>query len=173
MSLHPCKECGQQISSDAKRCPHCGKKQRSRTGLGLGCLAIIGVWILIAGIGSLTEHQGKNSLSPSEKAAKDKRDIAIGRATYGAKSLRNSMRNPDAFKLSEVLIMADGTACYTYRAQNGFGGVNVGHAVLTPRQQFKTNEMTGFRTLWNRRCANKKGEDKTRAVEYGLEHLTN
>lgn len=32
MSLLPCKECGQEISSDAKTCPHCGKKQKKDTG---------------------------------------------------------------------------------------------------------------------------------------------
>jgi RNA polymerase subunit RPABC4/transcription elongation factor Spt4 len=174
MSLHPCKECGQQISSDARVCPHCGKKQGKKpgigAGLGWGCLVIIGAWVLFSAIGAMVEHHGKSKPSPAEQAAKEKHEIALGRAIIGAKSLRHSMRNPDAFKLDEVLMVADGTACYTYRAQNGFGGMNVGHAVLTPTQQFKTDEMKGFHALWNRGCANKRGRDKTRVVEYGLEH---
>lgn len=114
-----------------------------------------------------------NAPSPAEQAVKRKDDIASGRAIRGAKPLRDSMRNPDAFTLDRVLIMTDRTACYTYRAQKGFGGMNVGYAPLTPIQQFKTDEMSGFGSLWKRRCANKTGEDKTRPVEYGLEHLGN
>jgi hypothetical protein len=39
VALIPCKECDQQISDDAKTCPHCGKKIRS--GAGRGCLVAI------------------------------------------------------------------------------------------------------------------------------------
>lgn len=29
MAIKPCKECGQEVSSDAKKCPKCGKDQRN------------------------------------------------------------------------------------------------------------------------------------------------
>ncbi len=35
MALRACKECGHQISSSAKTCPQCGKKQRTTTGFEL------------------------------------------------------------------------------------------------------------------------------------------
>lgn len=170
MSLHPCKECGQQISSDAKVCPHCGKKQRGSSGVGWLLLAIIGVIVFFNAIGSLTEHHRGTTMSPAARAAKQKEEVALGRAVWGARRLRDSMRNPDSFKLTQALVMADGTACYTYRAQNGFGGMDVGYAVLTATMQFKTDEMTGFHALWKKRCASKTGADKTRVVEYGLDH---
>ena len=47
MALKKCKECGAEISSSAKRCPQCGKKQKS-TGA-----VILGIIILIIGIGML------------------------------------------------------------------------------------------------------------------------
>jgi len=140
--------------------------------MGWGCLAIIGVAVLFGAIGSLTEHRQDETLSPAERAAKQKEEIALGRAIWGARRLRDSARNPDSFKLTQVLITADGTACYTYGAQNGFGGMNVGFAALTATLQFKTDEMSGFHGLWDKRCANKTGVDKTRVVEYGLEHAT-
>jgi len=62
MSLRACKECGHQISSDAKVCPQCGKKQRLSAGA--GCLAIIGVLFLLGIVASLTQH--KNDTPPPQ-----------------------------------------------------------------------------------------------------------
>jgi hypothetical protein len=62
MSIGACKECGHQISSDAKVCPQCGKKQQLSAGA--GCLAIIGVLILLGIVGSLTQH--KNDTPPPQ-----------------------------------------------------------------------------------------------------------
>ena len=104
--------------------------------------------------------------SSTELAAKQREEAVFQLAVLGAKHLRDSMRNPDSFKLAEVLMMDNGAVCYTYRAQNGFGGVNVGSAVLSRTGQFRTNETSGFRTLWNKECANKTGKDKTRAIGY-------
>jgi zinc-ribbon domain len=170
MSLRPCKECGQQISSDAKVCPHCGKKQGSRPRHEVGCLAIIGVVALFAIIGSLKDHHGQDTPSPAEQAAAAANDAQFAHAAAGAKILHDSARNPDSFKLVQVLTMSDRTACYTYRAQNGFGGMNVGYAVLSPTNEFKTDEMQGFHVLWNKLCAHKSGTDRTQAVAYAIAH---
>ena len=55
MALHPCGECGQQISSSASACPQCGAAQR-RTGripagmvIGAGLLAILILWLSKSG----------------------------------------------------------------------------------------------------------------------------
>jgi len=87
-------------------------------------------------------------------------------AIAGAKQLQQSMRNPDSFKLTQVLIMEDGAVCYDYRSQNGFGGMNLGHAVLSPKGQFKANESSGLTSLWNKECANKTGTVQTWEVGY-------
>lgn len=78
------------------------------------------------------------------------------------------MRNPDSFKLSNALFMDNGAVCYEYRAQNGFGGMNIGHAVLNPKGVLKTNEMNGGTQLWNHECANKSGSEDTSAVNYAI-----
>jgi RNA polymerase subunit RPABC4/transcription elongation factor Spt4 len=60
MSLRACKECGQQVSSDAKACPHCGKRQKRGFGLvavlGIAISAIVGFAIIagVVGAGLLT-----------------------------------------------------------------------------------------------------------------------
>lgn len=67
MALKPCKECKKEISTEAKTCPHCGKKNPTASGLvigtGGGCLlATIAVFV----IGSLSSS---GSHSPSTPAA--------------------------------------------------------------------------------------------------------
>lgn len=83
------------------------------------------------------------------------------RAAAGAVLLKKAMRNPDSFQL-ESAVVVDGTnaVCYEYRAQNGFGGMNVGRAFISSDgQQFLMSEprTDGFDAIWNRECANKSG----------------
>ena len=87
-------------------------------------------------------------------------------AVLAAKQLKAAMRNPDSFKLSKVITLEDGTSCFEYRGQNGFGGMNVGQAVVTPKGRLVTSEGSGFSSVWNRSCAKKTGEDTTWRVGY-------
>jgi hypothetical protein len=133
--------------------------------------ACFGIIVLAAMFGGVHDpsSDSKNTQappSPAETAEKQKRDATFTRAAVGAKQLRSSMRNPDSFKLSEVLLMGDGAVCYEYRAQNGFGGLNVGQAVLSPKGQFKVSDSSGFTRLWNKECAGKTGTDETWTVGY-------
>ncbi len=45
MALKKCSECGKEISTEAKDCPHCGKPQRKKTRWGL--LISIGLILLV------------------------------------------------------------------------------------------------------------------------------
>lgn len=63
MALRSCKECGQQVSSDAKTCPHGGKKVASSTAA-IGCLIVIGV--LCSCSASPSGSTGQPSATPSE-----------------------------------------------------------------------------------------------------------
>lgn len=47
MALKKCKECGAEISTSAKKCPQCGKKQKNPVAV------ILGIIIIIIGIGML------------------------------------------------------------------------------------------------------------------------
>ena len=93
-----------------------------------------------------------------------KRRLAV--AGVSLQRLRDSMRNPDSFKLRQALIMDNGATCYEFRSQNGFGGMNDGYAALTPTGRLATNEMPGGTALWNQYCANKNGKDETWGVGY-------
>ena len=118
------------------------------------------------------EAKQRAAATAKETEAKSRHDKNVQKAAVFANVLRKSMRNPDSFKLSEVLIMGDGSVCYTYRAQNGFGGMNVDQAVLGP-SSFKTSDQAGFVTAWNKYCGGHTGEDATDYVNYLLEHVLN
>lgn len=172
MALIRCKECGNEVSSKAETCPKCGARVKRKS---LGCASLIGVLLLfsviIGVIGSIVQNdaeQQKPPLTAQQKAEKTKADDATARAAAGAKLLKQSMRDPASFKLESALVIAGTDAvCYEYRAKNGFGGTNVGRAVLAPDgKTFKTNEMDGFTQLWNKECANKPGTDAATAINW-------
>lgn len=91
------------------------------------------------------------------------------RASLGAASIYKSMRNPDSLTLESVLGMKDGTICYRYRAQNGFGGMNREFAVLLP----KAERLTTSAEVWNSRCANKIGSNLTMNAQTMMKPFSN
>ena len=62
MALIRCKECGKEISSKSAACPGCGAPIKRRNRFAIGCLTLIGIWLLI---GPLAEITKKNSPSSS------------------------------------------------------------------------------------------------------------
>ena len=86
-------------------------------------------------------------------------DENITRAAACASTLKSASRNPDSFVLESANIKDDGSICYTFRSQNGFGGMERENAVLYGADIIKISEMEGFRKKWNKYCAGKNGED--------------
>ena len=94
--------------------------------------------------------------------------------------LRDHMRNPDSFKLSKVWVVDDstapntkGTVCYTYRAQNGFGGLNVETAAVIDDVLRLPGGVWTTALLINAACFTDKGtarpgRDVTQEVQEGL-----
>lgn len=194
MSLIKCKECGKQISDKAKVCPSCGYVPR-RTSLFTWIVTIIlAIGFFPVVISSFTNYsnQANGSTHETEFKApetseqlvernkrneeiqkeiaenKQKDDEAIQKATIGAIALKKAMRDPESFKLESALVInGTGAVCYDYRARNGFGGVNVGHAVLSSDgKRFKTNAEDGFTKLWNKECVNKTGKEVATAIRW-------
>lgn len=171
MALINCKECGAEVSSKAETCPKCGARISARQiGCGTFIIIILLGFLILAGLSNLfsTDAPPPTSETPQQTAAKQNKDAAVQRATVGAIALKKAMRDPDSFKLeSAIVIDGTGAACYEYRAKNGFGGTNVGHAVLsTDGKTFKTSEMHGFTKLWNHECAGKNGTDAATAIQW-------
>jgi len=71
-----------------------------------------------------------------------------------------NMRDPSSFQLESAWVMDNKAICYTYRARNGFGGLNLEHAVIGREgKSFLTQDMDGFATTWNRDCGKGPGHD--------------
>jgi hypothetical protein len=87
-------------------------------------------------------------------------------AAVGAENIRDSMNDPESFKLTSAFIVeATGSVCYGFRARNQFGGVGTLQAVYSPAKGgVKTSEMSGFRTLWDRECKGKQGFEWVESV---------
>jgi hypothetical protein len=76
MALTECKECGQQVSTDSRYCPHCGKNKPAKSGMN-GCLTVflifMGLGVLgsvIGSLGHLATQTSRPELSEAEKRKK-------------------------------------------------------------------------------------------------------
>lgn len=103
-------------------------------------------------------YQAKYGIqTPAHTPEEAKNERLSLRAAIGAASLYRAMRNPKSFQLDEVWYVDDESICYTYSAQNGFGGMNSEYAVLLPTSK----NLIKNTTIWNKRCAGKPVYDVT------------
>jgi hypothetical protein len=123
-------------------------------------LVIIGAAALIAIASSSSNSTSTPAPTPQATQQATKDDANLQRAILGARSLRAAMRNPDSFKLASVHVKDSGSVCYSYRAQNGFGGMNLENAVLAPGAP----GLNPNASAWNSQCAHKNGVDVTDQV---------
>ena len=196
MALVKCPDCGTEVSTQATACPKCGRagnysapKAKPKTSIFIaGFLVFVAVVMLL--MSKYTNHRETAAeqariakLTPEERAAEATRasaaatadaerktteDRKLQNAFLGAQTLKGAMRNPESFKLASALVMPSGAICYQYRAQNGFGGLNVESAVLEPSSILKTEHSSGFVHDWNKYCAKQTGQDLADTINYLL-----
>lgn len=99
--------------------------------------------------------------TPKEKARLSAEDALFKTNVLAVRRVRAGMKNPDSFKLEQVLRMADGTLCLTYRATNSFNATVPGRAVVAPTGGAMVDGQTGFIDRWNAKCGGKTGDDVT------------
>ena len=98
--------------------------------------------------GGSSSGQATPAESQKDRDADARRGAA---AMLAAKALKQSLRNPDS--LAFVYVHTDdagNVVCMKYRAQNGFGGMNLGYVVY--RDGFPSDTPSVF----NKNCAHKK-----------------
>jgi len=123
-------------------------------------LMIFGGAVLAVSIAIAHSHSTAARPNPAEE---QRWDAALG----GAVALRREMRNPDSFKVTRAIERADGGVCYEYRAQNGFGGMNVERAIITPHRVIDESERD-FSGLWNYACSGESGRDLAAKINAAL-----
>jgi RNA polymerase subunit RPABC4/transcription elongation factor Spt4 len=153
MALIKCKECGSEVSSSAKTCPKCGVPMPKKTSRATWMLLIIVVGII--SMSFLNETKPTTQKTP-EEVAKEKSDQDRNyKVLLGAKSIKQSLRDPDSLKFDSVIVMDDNVTCYKYFAKNGLGGMNKEGAVLTNTGDMIFNSGQKY----NHYCKDKNGVD--------------
>lgn len=71
MATKPCRDCKQEVSTAAKKCPHCGADRpalaRKPISAGMGCLIILGVFVVAIAI---IPGSGSNTGAPASPAVR-------------------------------------------------------------------------------------------------------
>jgi hypothetical protein len=157
MALVKCGECGKEISRSATACPSCGAKQRRSYSLTKFAVIAIGVWITWIVISSNQKNDERQeaaakveatrlaAMKPEERAAEQKwaaeakafreqeyrnSERRKQNAVAVLDTVRSNLRNPQSVQWVSVASNDDSSlVCVKYRAQNGFGGMDVGYAV--------------------------------------------
>ena len=166
MAMINCGECGASVSTEAQACPGCGASRKvfrrpagtkmpmswpKKIGVALGVM--FGVSVLGGVAASLS---GANSAAPTESAQDKQQQHLTYQAYLAAKAVKASLRNPDSLSFEQILASDDGNIiCLTYRAQNGFGGMNIEHVV------FKDGDPSQSHASWHAHCAHKLLNDVT------------
>lgn len=122
--MRACAECGKQVSAQAPTCPHCGAKQRKPTGL-IGYL-FTGAVVLMVGSCIYNKSTAPDApvvaAAPVDPHAAQRMTMAIG----ALRVLKRTLRDPDSLAVDSVSTDSDGNSgCISYRARNGFGGMNL------------------------------------------------
>lgn len=146
MALIKCRECGKDISTEAKACPHCGAKPPYRPSL---AFILIAGLLVVFGVKSSFDRDStppppKTAEQIAQDEAEQRRHLVVA---ITAKKLKNAMREPESVEWMDM-----GTdekaelVCLRYRARNGFGGMAVETMTVT------TKEAGPEAALWNRHC---------------------
>lgn len=93
MALTKCKECGEAVAGSARSCPHCGAtRKRGLSCCGtVGC-ATLGIFLLIAFVGSWESEKRKPTPSPSSPRADDQ--VSTKREPRTSNTQRSVPRTP-------------------------------------------------------------------------------
>lgn len=148
MALIKCRECGKEVSTDAKACPHCGAKPPYRPSLAFvliaGLLVVFGIKASIESGRAPYQPPPKTLAQIAEDEAKERRYLVVA---ITAKKLKNAMREPESVVWEYMGTDENAeVVCLRYRARNGFGGMSVETMTVT------TKESGQDAVLWNRHC---------------------
>ena len=167
MGTVKCRECGKNVSNEAKNCPHCGvAKPAPESKLGLYVKLGLGAVLVIAMVRCISDQEDRKSQASAEKqrieasktpeqrareeAEKAKKEAEFQSVVSRLRALKATTKNPNSFELVDAVLMNDGTLCATYRGTNSFNAVVTESKAIA--KDLKIVE-------WNRFCGGKSGTD--------------
>src|SRR6266566_9875583 len=80
MALIKCKECGKEISSKSAACPGCGAPVKAKTNFAAGCLALVGIVVLIGILSSVWQKHSSTSPGSSPQPSATPAEYKVGDA---------------------------------------------------------------------------------------------
>lgn len=135
-------------------------------------VAVVALGLAAIFAASMAMRSDRYAVTPAQRAAKQSSEQALQRAITGAEQLHELMRDPDSFRLVRANVMNDGAACYVYRSRNGFGGMNVGIAVMMPDGELvplpDSNDELGL-PPWSNECSGRPGVERTLEIANGAD----
>jgi hypothetical protein len=155
MALKPCRECGYKFSTEAAACPQCGAKPKQPMGrLQVIAILIFGGFVINSIVPSAQPPAAAPppvpTLTAAEVEAKVASEARFRRTVRVLASIKAAMREPESLKWEQIRSNEDGSVvCTTYRARNGFGGMNIEHAA------FAKGLINTSNGAWNKNCADK------------------
>ena len=178
MALTTCRECGKQVSTEAKTCPNCGVAAPVKSGISLGAAAAVALlgaaviaWNIRLSDPPSTPVAAKSPEEIKRQQAADetrnKPDLPANMAIALAKATRNGAKNPDSVKFELVTYIAkkggadgEGAYCFSFRGTNSFNAIVPEHVAY-----FVTGDTTKA-APWNSACGGKSGRDLGAAVRF-------
>ncbi|HEY5582563.1 MAG TPA: zinc ribbon domain-containing protein [Rhodoferax sp.] len=94
----------------------------------------------------------KDKQDAVEKAQKDKESQTLALALMGAKTLKQSSKDPQTFEFTSIVTQPNSTVCYEYRAKNSFNAMLAGAAVLSKGKLLVHERDGSFVPVWNKNC---------------------
>ena len=151
MALKNCKECGNQISTKAKKCPNCGAKAPKRTSILIWALVgVIGYVFYMVGQGKLEAPAPRvaQPLSAEQQAEIQKEAEHRAKASFerdliynAKKTVTASLKDPDSAQFRDVFFneteKGGAVVCGQVNSKNSLGA-------FTGFQRFISNGQTTF-----------------------------
>ena len=162
MALVSCHECGSKVSTKADRCPQCGAKPKPRTKTSTKIIAGLFGFVILASIIAQNSNTASTTMASSKKEVDPLIEKRFQTTVMVAKSVKASLRNPDSVVWSGILANDDASVvCIEYRAQNGFGGMNLGQIA------YVKGKLQTSAAVWNKNCADKQ-MNNMKNIKYAL-----
>lgn len=121
MAIVNCKECGKEISSEAKVCPHCGFKKSQASGCFIAILIFLFV-LIISSLGSKPKDNFESTRAPNQA---DMRSSAAGACMLFINQVLHDPSSADFDSTSEAYVDQNSPTTWTVqrkvRAKNKFG----------------------------------------------------
>lgn len=171
MAIAKCRECGAEVSDQAKACPKCGiSTPVKKTSLLAKIIAgFFGLVVAISVIGSAIEkdtQQPQKVVTEEEKKEEEMFNIAM----IAARLLKKSAKDPSSFEITSLLLMDSGSACVEYNARNSFNAKVQGRAVQTPDLKIFISEQDSlFPKMWNKHCGGQSGVERAKSANFRLQ----